>query len=170
MSKSTPLSQLRAANPGMSDAMNVQAMISQQPTEQQKQMFSTMQQAQENFSYPQNTQASDIVVDDDVTVMDALNHLNGGTAGSQSMQMQNQSTEPMQMQEMMVPNDDEMQQMQMQNILNSMPESANTVAPQDIKQQIINDIFSWNDDMKTFIIVVAMYILITMLPIESFIY
>jgi hypothetical protein len=82
--KSTPINQLPMSN-GQNTFVN----------EQQRQMVLQAQNAINNMSLPQNTQtSSDIVNEDDATIQDVLNQINGGTSmhdindGSSIMNMQ----------------------------------------------------------------------------------
>lgn len=73
MNKSTPISQLPAANP-------TPVFVN----DQQRQFITQAQQAISNTTMPQNTQSSsDIVNDDDMVVQDILNQINSSNGGNE---------------------------------------------------------------------------------------
>jgi len=70
--KSTPINQLPMSN-GQNTFVN----------EQQRHMVLQAQNAINNMSLPQNTQiSSDVVNEDDTTIQDVLNQINGGSSGN----------------------------------------------------------------------------------------
>ena len=110
-----------------------------------------------------------IVEDDDTTVIDALNHLNKNISGENTNQMQMQMPAP-QMQSQ--------QQAPLYNIgeFNDIPyDGLNDMeVPQVVSSNNMrfNQMFSWSgrDDIKTAFYVVIVFIVVSIIPVETTIY
>lgn len=171
MSKSTPLTQLpsQPMMPSPSSAPQQQFL-----NDQQKQMVTQAQQAQQTFTLPQNTQMSaDVVMDDDATIQEVLNELNSTQQPIPMPPMQ----DPMQFQQH-IP---QMTMNPLQDINMLTPSSnpskegesasvQNEDAPVEKNDGIFHKLFThFLKDVKLILILVLSYVLITFIPVQKFI-
>jgi len=164
MNKSTPLSQLPNTQQ--------QPTLPNNPTfvnDQQRQIFVQAQQAAQTFTLPQNTQASnDMGTEDDMTIQDALDALNASASGGQQQVAQQQAAQAetfQQYQHQQPPSYEQVQQQMYQQ-----ESQQYHVADTDAKNKLVNDLMTWNDDVKKSIIIGVGFVLLHMLHIETFIY
>lgn len=158
MSKSTPLNQLPATN-------TVPSFVN----DQQRTFVSNAQQAAQQFSLPQSAQLSnDVVADDDTTIQEVLNQLNAGNMNSQdqdpdaAVQESYVSDAPMMYQQ-------QQQQPMMMMGAPQLPQKMAMVAPASaasyLPAAILND-----RDLKNAIVAMIAFVIVSLLPIERFVY
>lgn len=159
MQKSTPISQL----PNMSLPVQPQVFVN----DQQRNIVTQAQQASQTFQMPQNTQSTqqDILNEDSTTIQDALDSL---------MPQQNSREQEIA---------DYMARVQEQKEMELAAYSANGPVydpnvnkeqhvTQDInmKEKIINDVLSWNDELKIALFATGLFFMIQSFPIENIVY
>jgi len=107
--------------------------------------------AQQGVTEQQNTMNEDIT-----TIQDALDQLNMQPEHIQRESNQDEGYPP-------VYND---------NVEHLVQHQSNNMPPQDIdmKAQIIDEIISWNNDVKNAMYATAIYIILQVLPVEKFVY
>ena len=114
--------------------------------------------------------------DDPNTVLDTLSQLNGGGNGGGSQGGNPMMEMTQQQQQIMHANTmPPMQNMEaFQDIMGAVSGSDDNVGmaipPINTKERVMADLFSWNDDLKVAIIVMFVYVLVTLIPIENTIY
>ena len=165
MNKSTPLSQL--PNASQNSFVN----------EQQKLMITQAQQAIQNSTFPQNTQLSqDITNDDDPTIQEVLNQFNNNNNNEQVQllaQAQAQAQAQLQAQAQMVQLQSQAAHEQANQIYSQMQAQAqaqNNIIPQIIppSSTILGSyITNFTNDIKIIIAIFVLYIVIEFLPIET---
>lgn len=181
MSKSTPLNQLPSMNGFVPTPQQTQFV-----NEPQRQMVQNAQQAAQNFSMPQNTQLThDVPNENDSSIQDILNELNVP---------QNSMNEPHQMPPMpqlppmhpidngtnmmggglLPPMDPSIAGVDYANfgaVMNQQAYQQGEVqSGQDAKSRYIAALMSWNNDIKIALFAVAVFILVSIVPIETYIY
>lgn len=175
MQKSTPLSSL----PNMHLQQPTTHVSPSNPpqfvNDQQRRIVTQAQHASQSFTLPQNTQHSnDIMNEDNATIQDALEALNRDTSASP------QATNHPSQQEI----DDYMLSMQheQQQPIAYNPDISDLLQSQqqlhvhspggevDMKSKLINDILSWNDELKIALFGTAIFVFVHAFPIEKYIY
>ena len=181
MSKSTPISQL----PNVPNFQQQQAPMDQQRAA-----------AVQSFVLPQNTQSSSDIPEDDQTVQDVLNQLSGGTP--QQAQVSPQMQLPPQQMQQQAPLPPPMTPMDMSQTTYMpspmlMPQQGimqpgmfsdtpsnhmfqSMTAPMELSQAYDEPKNSWIDmatlnyDIKNVILVTFIYVVISILPVQRFVY
>lgn len=160
MSKSTPLNQIPSNFQGQPSGQFV--------NDQQRQMITQAQQAAQNFTMPQNSQLQpDIVPDNDNSIQDMLNELNGNAPIQDSPQMmmyhQQHLPQPNMMENPLLNDQPNIQMMYPQNTNNnptSIPEGKPDFA----------SLLVWNNDLKLVIVSIGLFIVVSVLPIEKYVF
>lgn len=188
MSKSTPLNQLPTSNfptPPPQQLVN----------EPQRQMIQNAQIAAQNFPIPQNTQMPHDIPENDSSIQDILNELNiphnGGDHNMspspppptpQLMQMPMQMHNPIDTSQFMNGGSNPFLPMDpsIMNDFASMAGGAGGMFPQnepngeleqvDHKSKYMAALMSWNSDLKVAVFAVGVFILVSIIPIETYVY
>lgn len=160
MSKSTPLNQIPANFQGQASGQFV--------NDQQRQMITQAQQAAQNFTMPQNSQLQpDIIPDNDNTIQDMLNELNGNApiqdAPPMMMYHQPQVPQPNMMENSLL-NDQP-------NIPMMFPQNNNpSLQMQPQGKPDFASLLVWNNDLKLVIVSIGLFIAVSVLPIEKYVF
>lgn len=147
--------------------------------DQQRNIVTNAQQASQSFTLPQNTQQSnDIMNEDTATIQDALEALNNDSSAKGQPVNTNYQIQPSQ-QEI----DDYIACMQSAQpppiaynpdistiMMNTHQQIPNSIGEVDMKSKLINDILSWNDELKVALFGTAIFVLVYAFPIEKYIY
>jgi hypothetical protein len=152
MNKSTPLNQLPANTELQGNFIN----------EQQKHMITQAQAAIGNATFPQNTQiSSDIMNDDDPAIQEVLNQFQQSQPQHQTPSQATQQMDYLQQQQLFA----QLQQQQQQQQLSSVPS-----VPPPSSSSILNTYMSnITDDIKLVVLVFVIYIIVQFIPIEKLI-
>lgn len=143
MQKSTPLSQL--------PNMNFQP--------QPNQSFAPPPQQQPSAQQAANQ--LDILNENAATIQDALDSLNMDAPQQPPQQIEQFEYDPSSYPEMLA--DFQQQQLLQQQPMSSTPDV-------DMKSKLINDVLSWNNDLKNAVFATAFFIFLHLIPIEKYIY
>lgn len=141
--------------------------------DQQRQIVTQAQQASQSFALPQNTQQSnDILNEDTATIQDALEALNENNNSDNKYPPSQQEIDEymMSMQQQQHPPayDPDITTLMMQNPHH--PPAQTMTNEVDMKTKLINDIFSWNDELKVALFGTAIFVFVHAFPIEKYIY
>jgi hypothetical protein len=159
MNKSTPINQLPTNSGNQGNFIN----------DQQRQMITQAQQAIQTSTFPQNTQISaDLANDDDPTIQEVLNQFNPQQQ-QQLQQQQNTDINFLHQQQMMA-----QQQQQQQQQLFAQLQAAQTVNQDTIPSNLNNVIIGGylnniTSDIKLAALIFTLFIIVNFIPIESFI-
>jgi hypothetical protein len=179
MNRSTPISQLPSSQNTQEPFIN----------DQQRQIVSQAQQAAQDFPLPQNTQLNhEISNDNDATVQEVLNQLNAATNSSQpsSSIAQLHQTPPNIMTQTIQPNMMQSTAQQMPMSMHQMPSSApqtylSPSSARSMDAQWFNNPLQEplhmsltqhlkDSDLTLLIIVLLGYVLVSILPVENFVF
>lgn len=175
MNKSTPLNQLPhpASAPNVATVATSNGQNNTFISEQQRQMVAQAQHAAQNFVLPQTTQtSSDILAtgDDDATVQEVLNQLN------QSSVVQPPAVEPMSGVDSAAPIyhpslfEPSPAQMAMKaGVAMPFPPMSHVSLPLMAGAGKYG-ILAFDEDLKVTALVIAAYIMVTLVPVEQFVY
>jgi hypothetical protein len=166
MNKSTPLSQL-PSTPSQGNFVN----------DQQRQMITQAQQAIQTSTFPQNTQISaDIINDDDPTIQEVLNQFN--SPSPQPSLPENPNINYLQQQQVMAQMQQQQQQQQQLYAQMQQQQQIDSILPQLQSQMVsptLNNVIikgyltNLTDDIKLVALVFIIYIVVNFIPIESII-
>lgn len=158
MSKSTPLNQLPNTT---STAVNVVGQ--QQPPTYNPNIDVQRQSAVQTFIMPQSTATStDIQAESDATVQEALNMI----APQIPQTPQHIPTESIQMN--MQPQNVSNQMMLPQDFM--MPNEYQSLSDEPYTKNALSELVSINTDIRTMVIVMIVFVAVSILPVEKFIY
>lgn len=109
------------------------------------------------------TVSKDETIEDDATIQEVLSQFTNTSAGPSNQQ------EDMLQQQMQ---HEMLQQQQMQQYQQQMMEMADAkaIVNEDTRAKIMDEMFAWNDDLKWTIAVIIIYIIVTIIPVEKFVY
>lgn len=177
MNKSTPIHQLPVGNGSGPGFIN----------EQQKQMITQAQQAIGNMNLPQNTQIADIATEDDATIQEVLNQINGGGSTAPSVATQQQQIPAQLLQQQAIQQEIQQQQayalqqqqayanqlqqqLEMSAMYNMQPQSVNMAAPASTGIASTLDQFfgMFADDLKLVVFVLGAAIIAQFVPLSTF--
>jgi hypothetical protein len=162
MNKSTPINQLPANNGQQGNFIN----------DQQRQMITQAQQAIQTSTFPQNTQISaDLANDDDPTIQEVLNQFNP--------QQQNPDINFLHQQQVMAQAQAQQQQIQQQQLFAQLQaaqaQQQQQFSPQEIVPPNLNNVIMdgylnhITGDIKLAAVIFTIYIIVNFIPIESII-
>lgn len=137
MSKSTPINQIPQ----------------QFVNEPQRQMITQAQQAAQHFTMPQSSQlAPDVIPENDNSIQDMLNELNG--MGSIPADVPTQMPSPM---------------LQMPPTRPMVLTDHDMMIPPPTTTTTMQTLFEWNNDLKMIVIAMCLFVFVSLVPIEVYV-
>jgi small-conductance mechanosensitive channel len=106
--------------------------------------------------------SKDETIEDDATIQEVLSQFTNTSNQQEDMLQQQQQMQHEMLQQQQMQQQYQQQMMEMAD--------AKAIVNEDTRAKIMDEMFAWNDDLKMTIAVIIIYIIVTIIPVEKFVY